>query len=65
MLESGVGYDAVWYCGGGIVYRVHKFVLAAFSDHMKVKLMLKIFRIIDLLFNVYILNLLVIIKKDN
>ena len=29
------GYDTVWYCAGA-AFRVHKFVLAAFSEHMKV-----------------------------
>ena len=32
------GYDTVWYCSGA-AFRVHKFVLAAFSDHMKVILL--------------------------
>ncbi len=38
ILQTGGGYDAVWYCGPGgrTIFRVHKIVLAAFSDHMKV-----------------------------
>jgi len=34
-LQTGTGYDTVWYCSGA-AFRVHKFVLAAFSDHMKI-----------------------------
>jgi len=33
-LTTGVGYDCVWQCNGGL-FRVHKFVLAAFSSELK------------------------------
>jgi len=32
-LSTGVGYDAVWQCEGAL-FRVHKFVLAAFSTEL-------------------------------
>ena len=36
-LSTGVGYDAVWQCEGAL-FRVHKFVLAAFSTELYVSI---------------------------
>jgi len=34
-LTTGEGYDVVWQCDDGGVFRVHKFVLAAFSTELR------------------------------
>jgi hypothetical protein len=36
-LQSGQDYDLIWHCDGA-TFRAHKLILAAFSEHMAVRL---------------------------